>query len=69
MKALERAIKEDEIKSASPSDSGRNSPAVAGSSNGDRKTAAERRFEEIQRKRVRTLTIHVASRLSDGFTL
>ncbi len=33
--------------------SGRNSPAVVGSSNGGvRKTEAERRFEEVQKKRV-----------------
>ncbi len=55
VKALERAIKEDEATAASPSGSGRNSPAVAsGSSSSDRKTAAERRFEEVQKKRVRS---------------
>ncbi|KAI0801089.1 hypothetical protein C8Q74DRAFT_1240255 [Fomes fomentarius] len=51
VKALERAIKEDEAKAASPSGSGRNSPAVASGSS-DRKTAAERRFEEVQKKRL-----------------
>ncbi|EIM92226.1 DUF1754-domain-containing protein [Stereum hirsutum FP-91666 SS1] len=36
----------------SPSGSGRDSPAVAGSSTEDRKTAAEKRFEAVQRKRL-----------------
>lgn len=53
MQALERAIKEDEAKTASPSGSGRSTPAIARSSGSDRKTAAEKRFEETQRKRVR----------------
>ena len=55
MQALERAIKEDEARSTSPSGSGRSTPAIASSSSSsDRKTAAEKRFEEIQKKRVRT---------------
>ncbi|KAI9065917.1 DUF1754-domain-containing protein [Trametes coccinea BRFM310] len=52
VKALERAIKEDEAKLGSPSGSGRNSPAVASTSASERKTAAEKRFEEIQKKRL-----------------
>ena len=59
VKALEKAIKEDEAKSASPSGSGRNTPALASSSSGDRKTAAEKRFEEVQKKRVRCLYGHI----------
>ncbi|KAI8968153.1 hypothetical protein BD414DRAFT_528414 [Trametes punicea] len=52
LKALERAIKEEETRASSPSGSGRDSPAAVGMSSGDRKTAAERRFEEAQRKRL-----------------
>ncbi|CDO72957.1 hypothetical protein BN946_scf185007.g11 [Trametes cinnabarina] len=52
VKALERAIKEDEAKLGTPSGSGRSSPAVASTSATERKTAAERRFEEIQKKRL-----------------
>ena len=51
VKALERAIQEEETKVASPVGSGRNSPAISGSSS-DRKTAAEKRFEEVQKRRV-----------------
>lgn len=53
MKALERAIKEDDVNAGTPSGSGRNSPAIVGTS--DRKTAAEKRFEEVQKKRVRRM--------------
>ncbi|KAI0756828.1 DUF1754-domain-containing protein [Daedaleopsis nitida] len=60
VKALERAIKEDEAKSASPAGSGRNSPAIAGSS--DRKTAAERRFEEVQKKRLAAKVAKLANK-------
>lgn len=49
-KELELLKKEDD-KSLSPSGSGRNSPAIATAS--ERKTPAEKRFEEVQRKRVR----------------
>ena len=52
VKALERAIQEEETKAASPVGSGRNSPAISGSSSSDRKTAAEKRFEEVQKRRV-----------------
>ncbi|KAI0734998.1 hypothetical protein C8Q76DRAFT_710591 [Earliella scabrosa] len=63
VKALERAIQEDAAKSASPSGSGRNSPAVAsGSSSSDRKTAAERRFEEVQRKRLAAKVARLANK-------
>ncbi|KZT75021.1 DUF1754-domain-containing protein [Daedalea quercina L-15889] len=48
---LELLRQEEAIKSSSPSGSGRNSPAIASSSS-DRKTAAEKRFEEVQRKRL-----------------
>jgi protein FAM32A len=49
------AIKVDESVKASPSGSGRNSPAIAGTSD-ERQTAAEKRFQEVQRKRVRLFT-------------
>ncbi|KAI0734709.1 DUF1754-domain-containing protein [Fomitopsis betulina] len=48
-KELELLKKEDD-KSLSPSGSGRNSPAIATAS--ERKTPAEKRFEEVQRKRL-----------------
>ena len=52
-KELELLKKEDDLKSSSPSGSGRNSPAIASSSgSSERKTPAEKRFEEVQRKRV-----------------
>ncbi|KAI0361427.1 DUF1754-domain-containing protein [Trametes cingulata] len=60
VKALERAIQEDEAKTASPSGSGRNSPAVASTS--ERKTAAERRFEEVQRKRLAEKVARLANK-------
>lgn len=44
-------LKKEDDKSLSPSGSGRNSPAIATAS--ERKTPAEKRFEEVQRKRVR----------------
>ncbi|KAH9898218.1 DUF1754-domain-containing protein [Cubamyces lactineus] len=62
VKALERAIKEDEAKSVSPSGSGRNSPALVSSSSGDRKTAAEKRFEEVQRKRLAEKVARLATK-------
>ncbi|KAM5533951.1 hypothetical protein V8D89_012376 [Ganoderma adspersum] len=62
VQALERAIKEEEAKSASPSGSGRSTPAVASSSSSDRKTAAEKRFEETQRKRLAEKVARLASK-------
>ncbi|KAI0319787.1 hypothetical protein OF83DRAFT_1108546 [Amylostereum chailletii] len=50
--AVKEILKRDSPTPGSPSGSGRNSPAIAGSS-ADRKTEAERRFQEVQRKRVR----------------
>ncbi|EPT01516.1 hypothetical protein FOMPIDRAFT_1048672 [Fomitopsis schrenkii] len=54
VKELELLTKEDDLKSPSPSGSGRNSPAIASSSTAsiERKTPAEKRFEEVQRKRL-----------------
>ena len=50
-RVVELLLKEDDaVKTGSPSGSGRNSPAVGGSSNN--KTDAERRFEEVQTQRV-----------------
>ncbi|KAN0124827.1 DUF1754 domain containing protein [Russula decolorans] len=49
-KVAKGAIKDEESAKASPSGSGRNSPAIAGTSD-ERKTAAEKRFQEVQRKR------------------
>jgi protein FAM32A len=47
----ELLLKEDDtVKTGSPSGSSRNSPAVGGSN--DKKTDAERRFEEVQKRRV-----------------
>ena len=46
-------MREEEAKTGSPSGSGRGSPAAVSSSSSDRKTAAEKRFEEVRRKRVR----------------
>jgi protein FAM32A len=51
-KVAKGVIKDEESAKASPSGSGRNSPAIAGSSD-ERKTDAEKRFKEVQRKRVR----------------
>ncbi|TFK94373.1 DUF1754-domain-containing protein [Polyporus arcularius HHB13444] len=62
LKALERAIQDDEAKAASPVGSGRNSPALAGSSSSDRKTAAEKRFEEVQRKRLAEKVARLANK-------
>ncbi|RDX51054.1 DUF1754-domain-containing protein [Lentinus brumalis] len=61
LKALERAIQDDEARAASPAGSGRNSPAIAGSSS-DRKTAAEKRFEEVQRKRLAEKVARLANK-------
>ncbi|OCH94674.1 DUF1754-domain-containing protein [Obba rivulosa] len=52
LKELEQLVqeaKDEERKSASPSGSSRASPALVG---GDKKTPAEKRFEEVQRKRL-----------------
>lgn len=51
-KVAKGAIKDEESAKASPSGSGRNSPAIASTSD-ERQTAAEKRFQEVQRKRVR----------------
>lgn len=50
---MEAVLREEETKIGSPSGSGRGSPAAVSSSSTDRKTAAEKRFEEVRRKRVR----------------
>lgn len=50
LKELEAVMREEERKTSSPAGSSRASPAVVSS---DRKTAAEKRFEETQRRRVR----------------
>lgn len=52
LRELEAVMREEERKTASPAGSSRASPSVVSS---DRKTAAERRFEEVQRKRVRII--------------
>lgn len=52
-------ISREEDRPGSASGSGRNSPAVVGGGNGGpRKTDAERRFEEVQRKRVCCSVLH-----------
>ncbi|KAI0257188.1 hypothetical protein BJV78DRAFT_1160809 [Lactifluus subvellereus] len=45
------AVQGEEPAKASPSGSNRSSPAIASGSD-DRKTAAEKRFQEVQRKRL-----------------
>ncbi|KAI0296256.1 hypothetical protein BC826DRAFT_1006113 [Russula brevipes] len=50
-KASKAAIHDDEPAKASPSGSNRSSPAIAGASD-ERKTAAEKRFQDVQRKRL-----------------
>ena len=50
------AIQDEEPAKASPSGSNRNSPGIAGASD-ERKTAAEKRFQEVQRKRVRLFVL------------
>ncbi|KAF9454105.1 DUF1754-domain-containing protein [Macrolepiota fuliginosa MF-IS2] len=53
LKKAENVISGEEERPGSASGSGRNSPAVAGSSSGvSKKTEAERRFEEVQKKRL-----------------
>ena len=54
----ELLFKEDDaVKTGSPSGSGRNTPDVGGSN--DKKTDAERRFEEVQKQRVsRFMILH-----------
>ena len=49
IRELEALMREEEGAAGSPSGSSRASPAVVGN---DRKTAAEKRFEETQRRRV-----------------
>jgi hypothetical protein len=55
-KSAKSADQDEEPAKASPSGSSRNSPAIAGASD-ERKTAAEKRFQEVQRKRVRRLVL------------
>ncbi|KAF8460977.1 DUF1754-domain-containing protein [Russula ochroleuca] len=50
-KVARGAIQDEESAKASPSGSGRNSPAAPGGSD-ERRTAAEKRFQEVQRKRL-----------------
>ncbi|KAI0964024.1 hypothetical protein AcW1_000943 [Taiwanofungus camphoratus] len=50
---------QDEAKMGSPSGSGRSSPAIGSS---DRKTAAERRFEEVQKKRLAARVAKLATK-------
>ncbi len=52
VRELEALMREEETNVGSPSGSSRASPAVVSH---DRKTAAEKRFEEAQRQRVSTI--------------
>lgn len=52
-------MREEEVKLGSPSGSSRASPAIVSS---DRKTEAEKRFEEVQRKRVCGYCCHCSVR-------
>ncbi|CCM03139.1 uncharacterized protein FIBRA_05260 [Fibroporia radiculosa] len=59
IREIESLLKEEESKNASPAGSSRNSPGVGGS---DRKTAAEKRFEEVQRKRLAAKVAKLANK-------
>ncbi|KAH9932405.1 DUF1754-domain-containing protein [Amylocystis lapponica] len=48
----------EEAKTGSPSESSRNSPAIGSS---DRKTAAEKRFEDVQRRRLASKVAKLAN--------
>jgi protein FAM32A len=50
-KVAKGGVQDEESAKASPSGSGRNSPAIPGASD-ERKTSAEKRFQEVQRQRV-----------------
>ncbi|KAL4241836.1 Protein FAM32A [Abortiporus biennis] len=54
LKELEKVMREEEAKSGSSSGSNRESPAAVSSSSSvhDKKTAAEKRFEEVQKRRL-----------------
>ncbi|EPQ60417.1 DUF1754-domain-containing protein [Gloeophyllum trabeum ATCC 11539] len=57
----EARLKEEVVKSSSPAaGSSRNSPAIGGSS--DRKTEAERRFEETQKRRMAEKVARLANK-------
>ncbi|PCH33975.1 DUF1754-domain-containing protein [Wolfiporia cocos MD-104 SS10] len=61
VKELEKLLEEEGRRSGSPSASGSSSAVpVAGSS--DRKTAAEKRFEEVQRKRLAAKVAKLATK-------
>ncbi|GJE85821.1 DUF1754 domain-containing protein [Phanerochaete sordida] len=59
LKELEAVMREEERKTASPAGSSRASPSMVSS---DRKTAAEKRFEEIQRKRLQEKVTRLAAK-------
>ncbi|KAI0082083.1 DUF1754-domain-containing protein [Panus rudis PR-1116 ss-1] len=59
LRELEEVMREEEAKSVSPSSSNRASPAVVSS---ERKTAAEKRFEEAQKKRLAAKVARLANK-------
>ncbi|GBE77730.1 hypothetical protein BKA93DRAFT_757808 [Sparassis latifolia] len=60
LKEVELLLREEEAKAESPSGSSRNSPALGSSS--DKKTAAEKRFEEVQKKRLAAKVAKLANK-------
>ena len=52
LRNVEELVVKSNDKEKNPSDSDRNSPALSASSSSTRKTDAERRFEEVHKKRV-----------------
>ena len=50
-------MREEEAKAGSSSGSNRESPAAVSSTSYDKKTPAEKRFEEVQKKRVRSVLV------------
>ncbi|TFK56660.1 DUF1754-domain-containing protein [Heliocybe sulcata] len=56
----EARLKKEAVTSSSPAGSSRNSPAVGGSN--DRKTEAERRFEETQKRRMAEKVARLANK-------
>lgn len=60
MKAVEGLVSKTDDTDKNASGSDRNSPALAATSSSSRKTEAEKRFEEVQKRRVCYTTIFVS---------
>ena len=65
LERIKDLISQSDSKDAIASGSGRNSPALAGSS--VRKTEAERRFEEVQKRRVCPIISNITARILNRF--